>query len=120
MQNFTISSIEADSKTITIANNGFTPGEAVTFQPQSQPQQFSSVTVNVYATYDSQGNPTLHSQPGSNDIFIYQNPFQTGDTLVYQVVGSSAPIGGLITAIRTRSSVTSPTHSTRAIPTWSS
>jgi hypothetical protein len=96
LQDFTIAAIGGDGKTITIPNNGFTQGEAVTFQPQAQPQQFSSLSVNVSATYDSQGNPTLHADPGANDIFVYQNPFQTGDTLVYQVQGSNPPIGGLI------------------------
>jgi hypothetical protein len=96
LKNFTISSIGADDKTITIANNGFTKGEAVTFQPMVQPQQFQSTSVNVYATYDNMGNPTLHAQSGANDIFISQNPFQNGDTIVYQVVGSGNAIGGLI------------------------
>jgi len=96
LQNFTISAIGGDDKTITISSNGFTQGEAVTFQPQAQPQQFGSLSVNVSATYDSQGNPTLQADPGANDIFVYQNPFKTGDTFVYQVQGSNSPIGGLI------------------------
>ena len=96
LQNFTTSSIESDNQTIKIPNNGFAPGEAVTFTPQAQPQQFSSLAVNVYATYPDPNTITLNPQPGANDIYVANNPFQNGDTIVYQVQGSGNPIGGLI------------------------
>ena len=64
---------------------------------RTQPQELSPSAVNVYATYDSMGNPTLNPQPGANDIFIDQNQFQTGDVVTYQFPqGDTSPIGGLI------------------------
>ncbi|MDE2506518.1 MAG: hypothetical protein KGM43_04855, partial [Planctomycetota bacterium] len=96
LKNFTKSAIGPDHQTITLPSNGFTLNEPVTFQPQAQPQQFSSRSVNVTVAYDASGNPTLTPAPGANNIFVDNNPFQTGDTILYTVTGANAPIGGLI------------------------
>ena len=75
---------------ITIANNGFADGQAVTYHTAA-PQQFSSSVVDVIL--DSNGKPS--DSPTANNIYIDNNAFIVGDKLAYTVTGGPA-IGGLV------------------------